>query len=171
MKITLHFPPGVYEELLSHLLPPPPRVEEAVFVFVQCRHLPSETRLEYFQAEKLSAKDFAVQNEIYLELTDEAKRRLIKKAHDLKASIIEMHSHTGKWTAEFSQSDRSGLIETVSHMWWRLPNRPYGAIVVADGTFDALVWVSNPDSPEALDQLVAGNRVLRPTNNSIGEWR
>lgn len=171
MKTTLHFPPGVYEELLSHLLPPPPRVEEAVFVFVLTKHLPGETRFEFLEAEKLSAKDFEVQHEIYLELTDEARQRLIKRAHDLKASVIEMHSHTGNWPAEFSSSDRSGLKETVPHMWWRLPKRPYGAIVVADGTFDALVWVSNPDTPETLDALVAGNRVLRPTNNSIEAWR
>lgn len=89
MKTTLHFPPGVYEDLLSHLLPPPPRVEEAVFVFVLTKPLPSETRLEFLAAEKLSAKDFAVQHELYLELTDEARRRLIKRAHDLKASIID----------------------------------------------------------------------------------
>src|SRR6187549_1876227 len=111
MKTTLHFPPGVYEDLLSHLLPPPPRVEEAVFVFAQAKHLPGETRLEFLEAEKLSAKDFAVQHELYLELRDEARQRLIKRAHDLKASIIEMHSHTGKSPAEFSGSDRSGLKE------------------------------------------------------------
>ncbi len=171
MKITLHFPTGVYEDILTHLLPENPRVEEAAFVFAHAKKLSGETRFEVIETEKLAAKDFAVQHEIYLELTDEARQRMIKKAHNLKASIVEMHSHVGKWPAEFSGSDRSGLRETVPHMWWRLSKRPYGAIVVANYTFDALMWVSNPNDPAVLDELVAGTRVYRPTNNSIGDWR
>lgn len=170
MNITLHFPAGVYEDLLAHLLPSNQRVEEAVFAFVQAKQLPGEVRLEFVEAEKLFPKDFAVQHKIYLELTDVTRRRLIKRAHDLKASIIEMHSHVGEWPAEFSSSDRAGLKETVPHMWWRLQKRPYGAIVVANDTFDALMWVANPEDPEKLHVLVAGTRTLRPTNNSIGDW-
>lgn len=107
----------------------------------------------------------------YLELKHTARAAVIKRAHDLDVSLVEVHSHLGASPAGFSLSDRSGLRETVPHMWWRLKKRPYVAIVVAASGFDALAWIDNPSIPRALDALVAGNRILKPTNHSLGGWK
>ena len=126
--------------------------------------------LKVIEATKLAASDFAVQEGEYLEMADATRARLIKRAHDLGASLVEMHSHPGPWPAAFSPSDRMGLKETVPHMWWRLKGRPYLAIVVAPSDFDALLWLDNPHVPRPLDGVLAGKRLLRPTNKSLKGW-
>src|SRR5438876_3473296 len=124
MKTTLTLPAGVFEDLTSHLLPRGSIQEQAAFLFVdpQVGH---DATFELRDYEKLGPSDFDVQESDYLELRDETRARLIKRAHDLKASLVELHSHPGPWPAGFSMSDRRGLRETVPHMWWRLPKRPY----------------------------------------------
>ena len=116
------------------------------------------------------AADLADPSQGYLELADEARAGLIKRAHDLGASLIEMHSHPGPWPAAFSLTDRVGLRETVPHMWWRLKGKPYVALVVAHSGFDALVWLDDRRVPRPLDGLLVGDEQFSPTNNSLEGW-
>ena len=108
-----------------------------------------DVALDVIDSAMLVAADFEVQVPDYLELADGTRARLIKRAHDLDASLIEMHSHPGPWDAAFSRSDLLGLSETVPHMWWRLEKRPDAAIVIAPSGFDAMVWLDGPLSPQA----------------------
>jgi hypothetical protein len=91
---------------------------------------------------------------------------IIKRAHDLGTSVIEFHSHTGPWPAQFSPSDWSGFEETVPHMWWRLKGLPYGAVVVAHGGFDGFAWLHDANTPTRLAGIEVGIRCLRPTRLS-----
>jgi hypothetical protein len=167
MRTQIILPQGVYEDLLEHLLPHGGEFEEAAFLFAAAERDREAMRLRFIEADKLNPRDFLYRDSDYLELKDATKARLIKRAHDLKAALIEVHSHVGSYGARFSTSDRAGFRETVPHMWWRLPGRPYAAIVVANEGFDALVWVDSPDRPVALSELVAGGRELKPTNHSL----
>lgn len=167
MRIGLKLPDGMYEDLLDHLLPSNSSYEQAAFLFAVPQRTEDAVVLNTVDSAKLVATDFAVQAVDYLELADGTRARLIKRAHDLDASLIEMHSHPGPWNAAFSRSDLLGLSETVPHMWWRLKRRPYAAIVVAPSGFDAMVWLDSPELPRALDYLAAGSRMLRPTNVTI----
>jgi hypothetical protein len=171
VKTRLHLPPGLYEELRAHLLPPCNTLEQAAFIFAKASQDQSSTRFDVDAVEKLTASDFDEQGPGYLELADETRKRLIKRAHDLGTSLIEMHSHPMPWPAQFSTYDREGLLETVPHMLWRLAKRPYAAIVVAPSGFDALVWLSDPHKPSALDALVAGSQIMKPTNLSLHQWQ
>jgi len=170
MKTTLQLPAGAYEDLLRHLLPPGGKCEEAAFLFVTPRRSPTELTLRLLEVAKLEPADFAARHADYLELTDQARARIIKRAHDLNASLVEIHSHVGPWRASFSYSDVNGLKDTVPHMWWRLKGRPYVAIVVARDGLDAVAWVDNPHTPVALDELLAGDRVIRPSQTSLEDW-
>lgn len=170
MKTILKVPAHLYEEVLAHLLPPDSEKEQAVFLFLRESRSAEQVTFEAEEAVKLRDRDFEVQEADYLELADDTRARLIKRAHDSQTSLLEMHSHPGPWQAGFSASDRLGLKETVPHMWWRLKKRPYLAIVVAASGFDALVWLDNPKRPRQLDALVAGDRTLKPTNYSLGGW-
>jgi hypothetical protein len=170
MNSVLKLPPGLFEELLEHLLPARGRHEQAAFLFVTMNRLADHVSFDVLETTKLHAVDYETQATDYLELKDETRAQLIKRAHDLGASLVEMHSHPGPWPAAFSLADRMGLNETVPHMWWRLPKRPYLAIVVARTGFDALLWLDNPKMPRPLGCLLAGDRLLRPTNYSLGDW-
>lgn len=171
MKVLLNMPDGLYRELNLHLLPPKSTREEAAFLFVAPKPKNKDVIFEVLGVDKLSPNDFASQYDDYLELNDDARARVIKKAHDLDACLLEMHSHPGPWPAAFSLADRHGLNETVPHMWWRLKKRPYLAIVVAASGFDALVWLDNPRVPTRLDGVFADGKVLQPTNHSLGGWK
>lgn len=171
MKAILKLPAGLFEELMGHLLPPHGRREEAAFLFVAMNRSEDLVSFDVAEVAKLSPTDFDAQMGDYLELSDKARAGLIKRAHDLSASLVEIHSHIGPYPAAFSHSDRIGLQETVPHMWWRLSKRPYLAIVVAKSGFDALVWLDSPKFPQPLDGLLAGNRLMHPTNNSLEGWK
>lgn len=167
MNTVISLPPGAYEELIAHLLPCDTSNEQAAFLFARARVTGQTISLDVIEIAKLVGGDFATQESDYLELADATRARLIKRAHDLDASLVEMHSHPGPWDAAFSSTDLRGLSETVPHMWWRLNRRPYAAIVVAPSGFDALVWLDCPSSPQALHSLTAGSQIHFPTNITV----
>lgn len=170
MKAFLKLDCGVLDDLMLHLLPPGSEQEQAVFLFVRLVRTEHQVTFDMVEAQKLGPNDFAVQQDDYLELADETRAGLIKRAHDLDASLVELHSHPGLCPAGFSYADRLGLQATVPHMWWRLSKCPYLAIVVASSGFDALLWLDNPKVPRPLDGILAGAYLLKPTNVSLGGW-
>lgn len=168
--IQLDVPEVPLDEVLRHLDPRKSRHESAAFMVAQCNQSPGSLSLCWLETHKLEEKNFAQHAADYIELNDETRGGLIRRAHELGGCLIEMHSHLGHWPAAFSEFDLIGLAETVPHMIWRLHNRPYVALVVASSGFDALVW-ERPDNPMQLDQIVSGSRVFRPTNLSLGGVR
>jgi hypothetical protein len=167
VKTVIKLPAGAYEDLVAHLLPGDTPNEQAAFLFAAVKVTTRDVAFDVIDSAKLVAADFEVQAPDHLELADGTRARLIKRAHDLDASLIEVHSHPGPWDAAFSRSDLVGLSETVPHMWWRLKKRPYAAIVIAPSGFDAMLWLDGPLSPQQLDSLAVGSRILRPTNITI----
>lgn len=170
MRTIIKMPDGLFDELTGHLLPPNSQREEAAFLFVSVDRSDEQICFEVVEVKKIQPTEFDSHLNDYLELADEVRARLIKRAHDLGACLVEMHSHPFPFPAAFSLADQMGLKETVPHMWWRLKKRPYLAIVVAPSGFDALVWLDNPKVPQRLDGVLADDRLLRPTNNSLGGW-
>ena len=171
MNTRLNMPGTAYRELIAHLLSNGSWREQASFLFAEAVLSRDEARFDVIETRKLSGDDFAVQEGDYIELSDGTRAEVIKRAHDLSASLIEIHSHLGPWPAAFSIADQAGLRETVPHMWWRLGKKPYIALVVTQKEFDALVWLDNPTVPQPLDAWDVGESTLSPTNNSLGGWR
>lgn len=167
MNTLLHLPSGLWPEILEHLLPPRSTVEQAAFLFARPN---GADRFEVVGSDKLERGDFSVQARDYLELADATRARLIRRAHQLDASLVEIHSHPFPMPAAFSPSDKSGLADTVPHMWWRLKARPYFAIVVGPDDFDAAVWRDHPDSPTPLSAIVDGENQLIPNGISLARW-
>lgn len=170
MTAVLEMSSEMQSRLWSHLLPEGTWKEQAAFLYLDSEASNGGFRLRATDVELLGPNDFAFQKSDYLELTDEARRRLIKKAHQSGRSLAEAHSHPSPWPAEFSLADRVGLESTVPHMLWRLPNRPYVAIVVSPNSFDGLVWTSGGDRPLALSHIIAGELQLAATQRSIAQW-
>jgi hypothetical protein len=156
-------PAGTHDEVLGHLLPAEAEHEEAAFAFVAPAKTASVTFavLEWYA---VPPDGFAYRSKYGIELTDATRATVIKRAHDLGASLVELHSHPYPRPAEFSPSDLAGFEEFVPHVWWRLKARPYFALVVAPGSFDALCWMSSPETPGPLGGLRIGHRLLAPTN-------
>lgn len=170
MIATLRIPSAGYRALIAHLLPRHSRTEQAAFLFAKNHVAARLMKLDVVDKHFARPEDFHSQENDYLELTDGARALLIKKAHDTNTCLIETHSHPGGYPAAFSTADRIGLRETVPHMKWRLPRRPYLAMVFADGSFDALVWFPEALAPAKLSALQLDDKELLPTNLSLRGW-
>jgi hypothetical protein len=129
--------------------------------------------LEVVGVELLEPRHFSSQSVGYLELRDGALQEMIARAHRSETALIEAHSHpfsTGPRVA-FSPFDERGLSEVAPHVAWRLPGRPYVALVFGTDAFDGLFWASSDPSPSgAVDLIVNGERVVG-SGESLLQWR
>jgi hypothetical protein len=111
--------------------------------------------------------DYRVSNGQSLELAESIRPEVIRLAHANGYAVVEAHSHyfPGKFT-RFSSYDLHGLTDFAPHMLWRLPGRPYVALVIGQDSFDALAW-SDSKAAETLEYLTVGDRNLTPTGLSL----
>ena len=163
-EALLQLPAIVHHELLRHLLREPNGDEQAAFVFA--RYSADDSTFHFVEWLPVPPDGFAIQLPYYFELTDTTRASTIKRAHDLGTSVVEFHSHTGSWPAQFSPSDWSGFEEVVPHIWWRLKGRPYAAVVVAREGFDGFAWLENAKTPSRLGGIDVEGQRLRPTRLS-----
>ena len=162
VQLTLRMSNAVYTQALNHLLPGHSRIEQGGFVFAEYDEASAGgAMLTCFEWLPLGVADYVEQHCDYLELTDRARGRVIKHAHDLGACLVEFHSHPGPYPAAFSASDLRGLNDFVPHVRWRLQSRPYAAVVVAPTGFDALAWVGS--SAVQLGAIDTGAKVFKAT--------
>ena len=166
MTMLLHLPREAHETLLTHLLPMQNRAEEAAFVFARPTETAGRRTLEHVEWFPVPPEGFASRSRFHFELSDSTRAAVIKRAHDLRASLIEFHSHHGPWPAEFSASDWAGFEEFVPHVRWRLRGRPYAAVVVTLTGFDAFVWSDAAHAPARLEAIIVDGQRLEPTRRS-----
>ena len=113
-------PERIYRTVRRHLLPCWHRVEEAAFLYA----MPTRDAFDYLEWFPVPASGFVSRSSYHLELNDDTRAKVIKRAHDLGASIVELHSHVGWERARFSPSDVAGFREFVPHVLWRLKHLP-----------------------------------------------
>jgi hypothetical protein len=167
VSVYLDLPVGLKEKLWAHLLQSD--VEQVAFVFASVAADADSTVFTAQDHYLATPDDFEIHSEFHVELTDEARSRIIKRAWDSNATPVELHSHPGDvWGAMFSPSDMYGFKDFVPHCRWRLRNRPYLAIVVSPAGADALVWIDKSGQPVALTAIrAAGVSVAVPTNQTL----
>ena len=151
-----------YRRMRRHLLPWWHRTEEAAFLYV----VGTEDAFQCLEWYPVPATGFASRSAYHLELNDDTRAKVIKRAHDLGASIVELHSHLGRGQARFSPSDLAGFRDFVPHVLWRLKHVPYFAVVMTHTGFDGFVWKRGPDAPERLRGIQVARRLLLPTKLS-----
>jgi hypothetical protein len=165
-RILLELPANAWSAIGAHLLPSSASCEEAAFLFAEVAEKPDAVTLRMLEWRAVPPEGFALRSPYYLQLTDVTRAAMIKRAHDLSAALVELHSHPFQACAEFSPSDLSGLSEFVPHVRWRLRRRPYAAVVVARDSFDALAWADDQNHAFRLTAIVAGGQELPPTRHT-----
>lgn len=163
---SLSVPTAIYDALQMHLAPKD--TEHAAFLFTEPTDDPSHLRVSDLYT--VPPEGFAFQSGYHIELSDEIRGEVIKRAWNLGGSLIEAHSHLSG-PAAFSKSDLYGFEEWVPHVRWRLANRPYIALVFAADSFDALVW-QDAHGPAPLEHLHVDRRSsLAPTSLTLKKIR
>lgn len=167
-RVILALKRETQEALWRHLLPPGRTPEQAAFAFAIPEHRNGTTVFQGNEWYAIPPEGFESRSAVHFELTDAVRAQVIKRAHDLGASLIELHSHTGVWPAAFSPSDLIGFREFVPHVWWRLKGRPYLAVVVTRANFDGFAWLTGPDAPVPLAGILKDQALLEPTG--LSRW-
>ena len=167
MHAILRVPSGTISKLVAHLLPKGARSEEAAFGFATSASANGRLCFDLVDWLPIEPAGFAHRSAYYLELTDQTRQMLIKRAHDLGTSLIEFHSHPSATDADFSPSDFSGFREFVPHLLWRLKGRPYAAFVFTRHCFDGLAWMESADSPIAVAGIEEAWRLHSTTGLSF----
>jgi hypothetical protein len=166
MGHRIGFTAAEWSELSSHLLRSD--VEEAAIVFAEARLDDGEFTFRPKTTWCLSDEDFEFRSSFHLSLTDAAQQRIIQTAWNSGTAIVEFHSHvSGRFPAEFSTSDLAGFEEFVPHAMWRLPSRPYGAVVVSPTGFDSLIWTAHRGEPQSLEHIAVDDSRRIPTGMTI----
>jgi hypothetical protein len=155
----LHLTGDQWEGLRSHLFAG--EVEHAAFLYA------SRSELVVTDVELMTGGDVVSGLRLHITLSDDVRPRVIKRAWDADATLIEVHSHRLHGPASFSPTDLAGLGDFAPHILWRLPDRPYMPLVFAEASFDALVWHARHEPPCPLDALVIAGDVERPTGVTI----
>jgi hypothetical protein len=163
-KVVLELSKDEYARIREHLVRSNPKSEEAGFCFVTQSAVDCFKFLEW---RPVALDEFAYRSLYHIELTDACRAGVIKRAHDLKACLVEFHSHPLSDTAYFSGSDQSGFAEFVPHVWWRLKGKPYCAVVMGRSTFDSLAWLDRPTDPNGVLRLAVGEEILEPTGKTV----
>lgn len=152
------------EGLRRHLLSG--TAEQVAFLLAEARLDADRCELRLVDLQEIPHQDFEAQTAFHLALKDEARARVIKWAWDQDLCLVEAHSHRFG-PARFSPTDITGLEEFVPHVWWRLRGRPYAALVLTEGDFDAVAWICGPHQPERVESLtVDGRTPATPTGLS-----
>jgi hypothetical protein len=167
VTVFLELQVGLKEDLWAHLLQND--VEQVAIVFAAVETTGDTTVFVAKDAYLATADCFEIHSEFHVELNDEARARIIKRAWDTGTSPVEFHSHPGDyWGAMFSLSDLHGFSDYVPHCRWRLRGRPYLAVVVCPAGVDALAWTGAGGEPVGVDAIRPdGGAVIVPTNQTI----
>ena len=153
----------------NHLFSRNTGCEEAVFLFAESVENAGACHLRCREWFAVPSDGFVHRSRWFLELTDEMRGQLIKRAHDLECSLVELHSHPSQDNACFSWSDLRGFEEFVPHVLWRLPSRPYCALVMTEASFDGLLW-PQPGLPIAVDTIELERTRICSTGLTVRHW-
>ncbi len=156
-----------YRSLLAALVREKDEREHGAFLFAKPE---AQGLLEVVDVELLQSDHFESQSFGYLELREGALQEMILRAHQSETALIEAHSHPFSiGRVSFSPFDEDGLREVAPHVVWRLPGRPYVALVFGRKTFDGLFW-SKAGEPSGAVDLVVDGEVLSSTGESLRRW-
>ncbi len=169
--MVLELPEAVYWGLIQHLLPKDENRENLAFVYADLQKTGEVVKLTYRDWLPISSSGFASQLDGFIQLSDETKSEVIKKAFRTGTCLVEFHSHPFASHAGFSWTDLEGLEEFVPYVMWRLKGRPYAAVVMARGSFDGLVWIDNPGTPHLIGGIRVGERLLQPSGLTLRNRR
>jgi hypothetical protein len=115
----------------------------------------------------LADHDYLRRDRHGVELAEHVRPELIRTAHQNGYAVVEAHAHD--WPdarTRFSITDLDGLGDLGPHMTWRLPGRPYTALVLGQDSFDALQWHPTGEVT-TIDALIIDGEHLNPTGLSI----
>lgn len=168
MTNTIIIPSSIAATLRQHFFQN--EVEQGAFLFAQARHDGGELQLDVADFYLVPARGWEVQMEVYLQMKDSERAKIMKLAREKNLCAIDCHSHPRAgddvW---FSPSDVAGITDFAQYAKWKLDGKPFAAMVWGEQSVDAVLWQGEFADAERVAQVkIVGNsnQTLIPT----GSW-
>jgi hypothetical protein len=169
MKTKIIIPADIKEKLLAHLFQN--RLEQGAFLFSRREVSGDAVCLNVRGTYFVPPEGWEAQEELYLEMRDDERAKIMKLARDQGLAVIDCHSHPGsKDKVQFSPSDRTGITEFAAYAKWKLPGQPFAAMVWGETSLDAVLWQGEFLNAEIVNEVIVATlpacRVILPQ----GSW-
>lgn len=156
MKYRLAIPSSLVNRLKTHLFQS--QLEQGAFLFAQPSMTQDEIRLEAIDWFAVPPEGWEVQMEVYLEMKDAMRAKIMQQARSRDLAVVDCHSHPGSGKAvEFSPSDRSGIEDFAAYAKWKLHGKPFAAIVWGEASVDAVMFCEDFAKPRRVDEVQITN--------------
>jgi hypothetical protein len=153
MRYTVSMPEAMFERLRRDLFQN--ELEQAVFLYAEHRQDDNGIHVTAVDYHLVPPEGWEIQHEFHLELTDEERARVLKRARDGGYALIDCHSHPPVLDdVEFSPSDVWGITEFAQYVRWKLGGRPYAAMVWGQASVDAVGWHADFKSPSPISEIL-----------------
>jgi hypothetical protein len=145
--------PAVIEESLRKYLFQS-ELEQGAFLFADVSQSSKELNLAVQDIYLVPPDGWQVQLEVYLEMKDSERSKIMALARKSGFAVIDCHSHPGSDDeVQFSPSDRYGITDFAAYANWKLGGKPFAAMVWGENSFDAVVWSNDFKNPHSIDEL------------------
>ena len=130
------------------------RLEQAAFLFAQFEQSTTSLKLTAVDIYAVPPQGWDVQLEVYLQMRDSERAKILKMARDKGLALIDCHSHPHAGSEVwFSPSDIAGITEFASYVKWKLDGKPFAAAVWGENSVDAVVWQGDFNAPYPVDAI------------------
>src|ERR1700692_4189607 len=124
MSRTIVIPANVADTLQRHLFQND--VEQGAFLFAEIKQTLLSMHLLVKDYYLVPVDGWEVQENVYLQMKDSERAKIMKMARDRNLCAIDCHSHphaaANVW---FSPSDVAGINEFAQYAKWKLPGKPF----------------------------------------------
>ena len=151
MVVLVSIPRRKYRFIRAHLFKG--QKEQGCFLFVHAHFNGAVINLNVKKVHLIKADKWDHQSDFHLELKDEEKVKIMLMARKQDYDLIECHSHLWSGVAKFSPSDIHGLDEFVRYVWWKLPGKIYGALVLTQNDVAGQVWLPKKSAPIPIREI------------------
>ena len=160
MKRIIIIPSDLEKTLRKHLFQN--ELEQGAFLFTKVHRNQNELRLEAEDFYLVPEEGWQVQLEVYLEMKDSERAKIMALARKAGYAAIDCHSHPGSnGEVDFSPSDRYGITDFAAYAKWKLDGKPFAATVWGEESLDAVVWMGDFKGALPVDEVrIHGSRVV-----------
>lgn len=153
MKRSIIIPQEIERQVRAYLFRN--ELEQGVFLFARPVETEDALHLEVQDTYLVPPEGWRVQLEVYLEMKDEERAKIMKMARDGGYAVIDCHSHPGSGKeVEFSLSDRAGITDFAPYVQWKLGGKPFAALVWGENSLDGVLWHGDFKQVQRIDEVV-----------------
>jgi len=170
MRCAISIPARLKERLLEHLFQN--HLEQGAFLFARATNGTKDfLRFDATDMYLIPPEGWAVQLEVYLEMKNAERAKIMKMARDGGYAVLDCHSHPGSHDqVEFSPSDRAGITNFAAYAKWKLSSQPYAAMVWGEKSVDAVVWYGAFDQARPIQEVLITDEDVRRILVPRGSW-